>query len=87
MSKWINTKDKTPEDGDRVLVAIYGFTCPTLYTADFIKCKKGNGIFIPVYDDITSEHPMSLSQVSLSMAEFEIQPSHWMPLPELPIED
>lgn len=81
--KWISTKERLPEDGQRCLVSVYGFSCPTPYTADFIKRKVG-GAFVPIYDDITAEHPMSMSQYSISMAEFDLQPSYWMPLPEPP---
>ena len=85
MSDWISVYDRLPEDGQRVLISLYGFTTPTLYTADFIKRLKG-WIFIPVYDDILAEHPMSQRPYSISMAEFDIQPDYWMPLPEPPKE-
>lgn len=87
---WISVKDRLPTDGGRILIAVHG--------TDDKGMREESGVFFAFYkacrflvsvDDASSlEFDLFISRGTsiFTVWGMRYEITHWMPLPELPME-
>lgn len=88
--EWISVKDRLPEDGGRILIAIHGIgdEGKREESGVFFAIYKDRRFFVSVDDAASVEFDLFISRGTsiFTVWGMRYEITHWMPLPELPEE-
>lgn len=87
---WISVEDRLPADGGRILVAVYGTDDEGMREESgvFFALYKDGRFFVFVDDELPPEFDLFISRGTsiFTVWGMRYEITHWMPLPELPME-